>query len=126
MCLKLLRNILQPLNILGKDIQFKKFDLNKIPTEGGRRGYKPIHLVWTGGELVVTYTIVQGGGEWQQERILTPVKNIYTDGNATAISFNIPDEYGIIARRYPSGYQIFFRCTDVTYLEINGDILING
>ena len=75
--------------------------------------------------MVVTYTIVQDGGEYQQERILTPVKNTYTDGNATAISFNIPDELGF-AKRYPSGYQIFFRCTDVTYLEINGDILING
>lgn len=120
MCLKLFRNILQPLNVFGKDIRYVYMDLTKIPTEGGKHGHKTVNITWTGEEMVESHTIVTKS---VSGTTLLPVKNKYINGNETEITLNIPDETGVFVK-YPSGYQMFFRCEKVASLVVNGETLI--
>ena len=120
MCLQKFRNIFYQFNPFGKDIQFKKIDLTTIPTEGGRRGWKPISITWTGDKLEVTWT-----EEWKSYYAseATPHRDTYTNGVSSSINFDIPYESGIFVVK-ASGDELFFRCTNVTSLIVNGQVLI--
>ena len=118
--MKVVQDILFPMNILGKDRKAVKFDCTNVPTEGGRRGYKTINVVWTGEVMVESHTIKR---VWYGGHDFLLIKTTYTDGNSSAITLILPDEVGL-ARVTVSDWIISFNCINVTSLIVNGEQLI--
>lgn len=81
-------------------------------------GYKVIKYYWVGEELEITYTQVKKVGA-NYETI--PHVDVRKNSPGWNNQFNIDDVPGI---NYPSGYELFFRCTNVTSLIVNGQVLI--
>ena len=120
MC-KRLRDILFPTNIFGKKRQSIEFSIADIPSEGTPgNAHRNITIVWSGERMVETHTIYKATGSGYSYE---PVKNVYTDGDSTSISLTLPNvKRGI--KHLVQGDVMYFDCTNVTYLSVNGTQLI--
>ena len=120
MCLKV-KDILFPFNIFGKKKQCVHFDATNVPDEGSpRRWHKTINIVWSGERMALSYTEFIGSETRTENK---SIKNIYTDGDMSAITIQLPKYDGLV-KRYVIDWMLFFNCTNVTYLEVNGERLI--
>lgn len=117
MCLNKIKDFLHPFNPLGKDRKTLAYDLYDVSVADSKR---ILNIVWTGEILTAAYTDVfslMGG-----DREVTPYKTTYRNGNSSAETIEV------LAANYHwnPDHSIYFDCINVTYLEVNGDILING
>lgn len=116
-----LRDILFPLEILGRKRKSIKFDLTTTPTQGsGRNTYKEITFKWSGDRLILSYVIFSNyfypvSTEYENK------KSVYVNGDENTISFRIPYTQDPRVVRGAIDDVIYFNCTNVTYLEINGE-----
>ena len=105
-----LKNILFPTNLLGKKRQSIAYDLNGVPMINNKR---TLNILWSGDRLVISRTEL---GPWSGA--VSPQTDVYeysTDEPITIIQY----------RGKPfSDNAVFFDCTNVTKLEVNGEILI--
>ena len=120
MC-RFIKDILFLTNLLGKKRKVVAFDLDSVPVV---MNFRTVNIVWSGDRLIVDSTKVETlRVDMDITRTVTNVKNTYENGNVSAetISYEL--------RRAPFGSTwtespIFFNCTNVTYLEVNGTRLI--
>lgn len=117
MCISKIKDILHPLNPFGKDRKTLAYDLNDVSTVGHK---KTLNIVWTGETLTAAYTDVFS--PMMGDRVVTPYKITYRNGNSSAETIEVLSAF----YHYNPDHSIYFDCINVTYLEVNGDILING
>ncbi len=113
MCLKKIKDILFPFNIFGKD---KKCVIFKIP-DSIVIPYT-IDIWWTGDRLQETYSYI-----WTNHDPV-PRRLIYTDGNNTHIQHTGIIPGGLNPNAVIMDNKIYFNCTNVTRLNVNGVDLI--
>lgn len=116
MCCKKLKQILFPLNIFGKNKQCIAYD---VPND-----YSNISLdiFWIGERLGVSWTrFVRHGGRFTYEQKREMFENaVEEDEQIIDIRRTVNPQVGVWENK------IYFNCTNVTYLKVNGEILING
>lgn len=112
MC-KYIKDIFFPFNIFGKKKQCVSFD---IPND---HSTVTLNIEWTGERLQVAWTrSMRQGGRIEHE----PKRQTYTNGHVTEetieIKRTVHPQVGV------SDNRIYFNCTNVTYLSVNGMDLI--
>ena len=117
MCKQLL-SILFPLNILGKKRKCVKYSVYDLPVVGNK---KVVNISWVGERLVVTHSEVQTipfGGE---DKTYQRRSDFYGDGQTTQ-----SEVVTVIAANYwyVVNDMVYFSCTNVTSLVVNGETLI--
>lgn len=119
MCLKL-KDILHPFNIFGKDR--KNFKIT-VPEEYGDYTYD---IEWTGERLIVSYTydVIIKIPPSERRRYPQPHKEIYTDGELSEETIIINQYNRMSAWQTLINASIYFDCTNVTSLIVNGETLI--
>ena len=117
MCQRL-RNIFFPTNILGKDIRTIDFSIADVPDINRK---KAVTFTWTGERLVFMYTIEQRRYHWDNWNY-EEHKDTFTGGGTETYSL----QYGPINPSATDYVQdmIYFKCTNVTSLIVNGQQLI--
>lgn len=115
MC-KLIKDILFPLNLLGK----KRVCVAYKVTGSMPEDYT-LNVVWSGERMEISYTnrITR-----TMPGVIRPVSNIHTDGNESEIIVYSRDEG---ARFYDTrliNNVVYFNCTNVTKLIVNGEQLL--
>ena len=113
MCCKKIKDILHPLNIFGKSRTTKVIVVPYIHPGGNTT----INIKWTGERMRVLWTFgIYGSGEnkYRSE------ERTYTAGSESTESITIRQSMN---NRIVNG-RIYFDCTNVTYLEVNGERLI--
>lgn len=106
-----------PFNFFGKDRKALAYDLYNVSPIGN---YRTLNIVWTGDTLTAAYTDVFSPPGY--DRVVTPYKMTYRNGNSSAETINVLAAFS----HWNPDHSIYFNCINVTYLEVNGDILING
>ena len=118
LCISKIKDIFHPLNPLGKDRKTLAYDLYDVLPINNKR---TLNIVWTGETLTAAYTDVFSPG-YGYDTVVTPYKMTYRNGNSSAETIEV---LAANHHRNPD-HSIYFDCINVTYLEVNGDILING
>ena len=124
MC-KRIKDILWPTNIFGKKIVSKSCKL-QIP-EG--QNYINIQAFWQGERLEMTFTHIRTL-VLSRKRINNPVRVIVENGEEIDEDYNIGYHgleffaIGAVASDAPEHNVIYFKCTNVTSLVVNGQQLI--
>lgn len=105
-----LKDILFPTNLLGKKRQSIVYDLSGVPMINNK---VTLNIMWSGDRLVISRTKLGPASG-----MVTPITEVYeyaTDEPITVTQY----------RGQPfSDNAVFFDCTNVTKLEVNGEILI--
>lgn len=110
MC-KWLRDILFPLNLLGK--KKRSFE---VPVQSPPYNNVPFTVVWSGDRLDMCYASLFKRGK--SKVIPTPIRAQYTNGNMDTETFIVNQRASGDMRTWVNA--VYFNCTNVTYLEING------
>lgn len=124
MC-KRIKDILFPLNVLGKKTVSKSCKL-QIP-EG--QDYINIQVFWQGERLEMTFTHIKTIVP-ARKRINNPVRVIVENGEEIDEDYNIGYHgidflaIGAVASDAPEHNVIYFKCTNVTSLIVNGEQII--
>lgn len=118
MC-KFIKDILFPLNVLGKKKRTFKID---VPAASGTY---PFDFYWEGERLEIAWAYeIQIKTPGQRRHFVEQHKEIYTDGDIEqAHHIDIVQLNNISTWQTANGY-IYLNCTNVTYLGMNGTILI--
>ena len=123
MC-KRIKDILWPLNVLGSKVRSIKY---KLP-DGGTI---TVQVVWEGKRLQMCYTHLRRAMDWEYRKTyVTPVKHVKTNG--TEINEEITrgmrgrfyNAVGAFDSSAPEHNVIYFKCTNVTKLIVNGEQII--
>ena len=115
--MKVVQDILFPLNITGKDRKVVAYDLSGTPAITPP-GIKTVNVQYTGDCVKAAYTIV---------KTAPPKPDVYENGGHVYMgggseSFIVPYTSGYGARRRT--YTVYFNCINVTSLIVNGEQLI--
>ena len=116
MC-KAIKNILWPLNVLGKKI--RSF---KIPLENPPYNDRTITIMWTGKRLDICYTQQARNGIHAVPP--RPFRLRYEDGDNTTETFTIKQLALMDRRVWVDAFYI--KATDVKLLVVDGEILIEN
>ena len=115
MCMKKIKNILQTLNLFGKNMQTIWFD--DIP-----EGHQPFTLTitWQGDWIEAGYTAKMIKGLHPKVTILhKQIKQLFNEQGTSTLDVNRSGT-GIITSVQDN--KIYFRCCNVTYLKVdNGE-----
>lgn len=117
MCQRL-RDIFFPTNVLGKDKRTIKFSLASLTPS---MHHLIFDIQFVGERLEVCYTqIANYGKQYRQQSFL------YEDGDGTLFNFDIHpyDRNGDKVRNGALDELIYFKCTNVTSLIVDGQQLI--
>lgn len=119
MCKQLL-SILFPLNILGKKIVNKKYII-PIP-----RYPQTINIVWTGEALDVAYTnySVHNPEYSTLPPQATQHRTRFVDGDQSSVGVYVMIKSDIYETVTIVNDTLYFKCTNVTSLIVNGETLI--
>lgn len=109
MCITKIKQILFPTNVTGRDIQ--TFSLPQVHPPYNDYNY---NITWTGERLDVCYTTI--GKVMGGRTVITPREFQYTNGNESEENISVRQQQG---RSWAS--DIYFKCTNVTKLIINGE-----
>ena len=113
MCCKKILNIL---NVLNRDVRAIKCPLD------GLDQHTPFVINFTGERLIVSWTrryIAYIPGK-PPKAIVQPHQDVYTDTGTISIDIRQGSTFGGIIDNC-----IYLKCINVTYLDVNGEILIN-
>lgn len=131
MCLRKLRDILFPTNVLGKDAESKKYDFSDhtppvVPITPPWDNRYQFTIVWSGKVLELCYTKVNRTGVGANMKITyEQVRESFYSGSGTTETVLTPD--GTIHLGNGSWVLdkiLYFKCIDVTSLVVNGDQII--
>lgn len=114
MCCKRVLDILFPTNCFGKKKKCVSVDLPDDNT------YVTLNIVWSGEQMQATWTLV---AVQQRKKVVNPHREIYTDGDDDPEQINIRRD-SPFARVYVTDNKVYFNCTNVTKLIVNGEQLI--
>lgn len=119
MC-KWLRDILFPTNVLGKKKQCVKYQLPVGFTSG------TLNIQWEGERLDVTFTYgVQIKLPLsERRRYYTNERYNFVDGDGGIDTIDIETRETMRDATWVEGQMIYFNCTNVTQLIVNGEQLI--
>ena len=113
MC-KWIKDILFPTNVLGK-----KKDSFGIKIDNPPYTSRDFNITWTGERLEVAYTKqIRQGRKYFKE----PVRLLFKDGNESEESFIVGQRLIYQGREWTD--NVYFNCTNVTKLIVNGEQLI--
>ena len=125
MCMKKIKDILFPTNLLGKNKKSFAYRLDYVPAIDFT---KTVNVVWSGKRLDITYTTIEyprrpGYSPTPDEFIYTPFRYTYKDGDEDTRVIETPfvrtnHVIDVIS------HSVFFNCTNVTSLVVNGEQLI--
>ena len=119
--MKKIKNILQTLNLFGKNKRYVYFDTTNTPASDHKKTFT---INWIGDRLIVSLTqgvqIKQPPSE--RKRSYNQIKNTYTDGGTETIE--VMSDNTINAAHWIENNKLFFDCTNVTSLIVNGETLI--
>jgi hypothetical protein len=115
MC-KFIKDILFPLNLLGK----KRVCVAYKVTGSMPEDYT-LNVVWSGERMEIAYTnrITR-----TMPGVIRPVSNIHTDGNESEIIVYSRDEGTRFRFTQLIRDTVYFNCTNVTKLIVNGEQLL--
>lgn len=115
MC-KFIKDILFPLNLFGK----KRVCTEYIVRATAREDYT-LNVVWTGERMEIAYTnrITR-----PMPGVIRPVSNMQTNGNESEITIYTRDEGTRFMFTQLIRDTVYFNCTNVTKLIVNGEKLI--
>lgn len=119
MCLKKLKEILFPTNVLGKNKRCVTFDTSGTPVVDDKKTFT---IVWAGEALQVSYTQQRSGQISYTFKKYTPIKELYTGGGTETLE--APEYATIHSAVWISNDILYFNCTNVTSLVVNGDQII--
>ena len=111
MC-KMIKEILSVLNPCGKRKRYLSIDVPPYL----------LNIVWSGEALCVSYT--EHRFTPKREHIYTPKKFAYANGNNTTETIDIPNGDKSDAKYFVVDNKVYFNCTNVTSLIVNGETLI--
>lgn len=116
MC-KFIKDILFPLNLLGK----KRVCVAYTVPDGSQIADYTLNVVWSGERMEVAYTnrIIQ-----VMPGVIKPVSNIHTNGNESEIIIHTRGEGARPQFTQLINNVVYFNCTNVTKLIVNGEQLI--
>lgn len=114
MC-KFIKDILFPLNLLGK----KRVCVSYTVPDGSIIEDYTLNVVWSGERMEIAYT---QRNVRTLPGITTPVSTIYTDGNESEIIVDTRTSRPQYIRLLHN--IVYFNCTNVTKLIVNGERLI--
>lgn len=112
MCLRKLRDILFPTNLLGKDVKSVSFDTSGIPLVDMT---KTLQVEWQGEINEMTFVIYRpiAGGKRR-----FPQRYVLTNGESQTIVLS-----NYLKNRIDNEV-LYFKCTNVTSLSVNGQQII--
>lgn len=113
MC-KWIKDILFPTNVLGK-----KKDSFEIKIENPPYTSRTFNIEWTGERLDIAYTKQTRRGRVYFKE---PIRLQYLDGNETEEEFTVAQSVIYQGRIWTD--NVYFNCTNVTSLIVNGEQLI--
>lgn len=113
MC-KWIKDILFPTNVLGKKRKVIPFDTSAIPA----MPFKTVTIQWTGERLQVCFTYATYN-HYNNQYNYTQEKIDYSGGGTETLSLRDDWSIGKV-----NNDVVYFNCTNVTSLVVNGQTLI--
>lgn len=121
MCKKI-KDILHIFNIKGNDRKSVSYSIADVPLEIDE---KTINISWIGERMVMSYTEFYSRKNVTPNIVTyTPKKTTYTDGDGAYFQVVLPYVRTQRVQRRPMDDMLYFDCTNVTSLIVNGDVLI--
>ena len=116
MC-KFIKDILFPLNLLGK----KRVCVAYTIPDGSMIEDYTLNVVWSGERMEIAYT---NRMTQTMPGVIKPVSTMHTDGNESEITIHTRGEGTRPMSTQLINNVVYFNCTNVTKLIVNGEQLI--